>query len=89
MLVLLPIAAIFFVLGLLVARPWIVLLSLVWVVYFLGVRTDLWGNGTGDGWQYGLILLVAVSAVGALLGLVAHRSHERGGEARGRASRPA
>lgn len=49
----------------LLARRWIaVALPLVgWPLYFLGLTKGWWGYGTGDGWQYGAVLLTAGGAL--------------------------
>ncbi len=50
-------------LGYLVARPWVVVVGVVAVIaFYVGLDSGWWGNGTGDGWQFAMLLAVAVAA---------------------------
>jgi hypothetical protein len=59
--------------GLLIALPLLGLLAKHWVViafplvgwplFYLGLNRSWWGDGTGDGWQYGAALLTAIGVV--------------------------
>jgi hypothetical protein len=46
-------------------RRWSALLVPVvaWPVYFVGLNREWWFYGTGDGWQYGAVVLTAVGVV--------------------------
>ncbi|MGH3016310.1 MAG: hypothetical protein ACRDNN_15300 [Gaiellaceae bacterium] len=53
-----------------VGRWWMLLLPvLVWPIYFLGLAQEWWGSGLGDGWQFGLAIVVAISLAAAALGV--------------------
>lgn len=62
-------------------RVWTLLVPLgVWPLYALGLHLGLWGTGLSDGWQYGLVLVLAAGVMSAAVGLTARRlfDHERG-----------
>jgi hypothetical protein len=63
--------AFFPLLGAVSGRWWTIGLPLVaWPIWFLGLSQDWWGYGLGDGWQYGAVLLTAVSVASVAAALV-------------------
>ena len=76
-----PLLAIVALSGVLIGRWWALLIPLVaWPTYFLGVANEWWGYGLGDGWQFGLLLVVAISLAAVAIGLgirVLLRGHAR------------
>ena len=56
--------------GALIGRWWALLIPLaVWPTYFLGVDHEWWGHGLGDGWQFGFLLVVAISLAAVAIGV--------------------
>jgi hypothetical protein len=69
-LVLYPLLVIVSLSGVLIGRWWALLIPWnVWPIYFLGVGMGLWGHGLGDGWQYGFLLVVAISLAAVAIGV--------------------
>jgi len=55
-------------LGFLVARLWVVAVTAATIIaFYIGLDSDWWGNGTGDGWQFAMLLalIVATAITGA------------------------
>jgi hypothetical protein len=56
--------------GALIGRWWALFIPfIVWPIFFLGVRQEWWGNGLGDGWQFGFLLVLSISLVAGIVGL--------------------
>jgi hypothetical protein len=56
--------------GALIGRWWALLIPLVaWPTYFLGVAYEWWGYGLGDGWQFGFLLVMAISLAAVAIGV--------------------
>ena len=55
----------------LLLRHWLVVpvATVIWPIYYLGLRASWWGSGTGDGWQTAALLLTLSAAAGALGGM--------------------
>ena len=71
--------AIMAVLGFAVGRWWALVLPVVVVpLVYLGLDRGWWGSGLGDGWEYAaalaLVLAIAATAAGTLLGRTARRA---------------
>jgi hypothetical protein len=45
----------------------------VWPILFAGTALDLWGNGLGDGWPYVLVVVTALMAAAASVGVLARQ----------------
>jgi hypothetical protein len=53
-----------------IGRWWTLGIPLVvWPMWFLGLSRDWWGYGLGDGWEYGAVLLTAVSVASIAIAL--------------------
>ncbi len=64
----------FVLLGVVVARAWVLAVPVVfWVVWFAGLRSGAWGSGTGDDWQYGALGLIALGLLCVAAGIIARR----------------
>jgi hypothetical protein len=48
-----------------------------WVLFVLGEKSDWWGHGVGDGWEYALLLGAVVAASSAATGILARRGLHR------------
>jgi hypothetical protein len=59
----------------LLTRHWIagILPPVAWPLYFLGLTEGWWGDGTGDGWPYGAIVLTALGTLTTALAIAAAR----------------
>jgi hypothetical protein len=65
-------------------RRWLTLLlpAIGWPVFYAGLNRGWWGHGTGDGWEYGAVLLTVVSVVSTALAGAATKSVLRARERR-------
>jgi hypothetical protein len=71
--------ALFPLVGAVIGHWWTIGLPLVaWPIWFLGLARDWWGYGLGDGWQYGAVLLTAVSVVSVVIAIVLRSRLTRG-----------
>ena len=64
-------------LGYVVGRPWVVAVAVVAIIaFYVGLNSGWWGNGTGDGWQFAMLLGIAVAAAvtatAVILGRIPH-----------------
>jgi hypothetical protein len=50
-------------LGLAVARLWVVGVAAAAIVaFYIGLDSGVWGNGTGDGWEFVMAFMVLVAS---------------------------
>ena len=50
-------------LGYVVGRAWVVAVAVVAIIaFYVGLDRGWWGNGTGDGWQLAMLLVITVAA---------------------------
>jgi hypothetical protein len=60
--------------GAFIHQWWAVILPLIAIpVFYAGVRYGWWGEGVGDGWEYGAAIVTVVGVLGSLVGLVVGR----------------
>jgi hypothetical protein len=72
-------------LGYVVARPWVVAVAVVAVIaFYVGLDSGWWGDGTGDGWQFVMLLAVVVGAAVTTAGVVLGRADLRSARPRSR-----
>jgi hypothetical protein len=57
------------------ARHWLALLlpTLGWPLFYVGLDQAWWGSGTGDGWQYVALLVTAVGVASTAVAVAAAR----------------
>ena len=49
-------------LGYVVGRLWVIIVAVVAIIaFYVGLDSGWWGNGTGDGWQFAMLLVIAVA----------------------------
>jgi hypothetical protein len=62
-----------------VARSWFAVLlpTIAWPLFYLGLNQAWWGDGTGDGWQYAALLVSAVGVLSTGLAVIAARARRR------------
>jgi hypothetical protein len=61
-----------------VARPWVVAVAVCAVIaFYVGLDSGWWGNGTGDGWQFARLLMVAVTDAVTVAAAVLGRTRRR------------
>jgi hypothetical protein len=59
------------IIGFLVGRTVVAVVPVIALgVFYAGLKAGLWGTGVGDGWYYAMVILMAVSVGGVLLGIV-------------------
>lgn len=68
--------------GAAIGRWWALLIPVVvWPIFYLGVAQEWWGSGLGDGWQFGLLIVLTISlaavAIGVALRLLVRPRAER------------
>jgi hypothetical protein len=63
----------------LATRSWLTLLlpAIGWTLFYLGLNQGWWGNGTGDGWQYAALLVMALGVLSTALAVAATRARRR------------
>jgi hypothetical protein len=45
-----------------VARPWVVAVAVGAIIaFYVGLDSGWWGNGTGDGWQFAMLIVMAIA----------------------------
>jgi hypothetical protein len=62
-------------LGYVVGRPWVIIVAVVAIIaFYVGLDSGWWGDGTGDGWQFAMLLVIAgaaaVTATTVILGRI-------------------
>ncbi len=61
--------------GFFVLRWWTTVVVIVFPLpFYAGIALDVYGNGFGDNWQYGIPLWVVPACVGLLIGAIAKRA---------------
>jgi hypothetical protein len=50
-------------LGYVVGRPWVIAVAVAAIVaYYVGLDSGWWGGGTGDAWQFVMLVAIVVAA---------------------------
>jgi hypothetical protein len=61
--------------GYVVARPWVVAVAVGAIIaFYVGLDSGWWGNGTGDGWQLAMLIVMAVAAAVTVAAVVLGRT---------------